>query len=120
MPERYQVPLFAGDTDILTLPVTHGNGGSNVLLVEISSLTLSLTDRATGGIVNSRNAQNVLNTNNVMVSDGSIEWQVQALDTEMVTAGSAREVHIAVLDMTLTDGQERTAQIKLVCDKRTS
>lgn len=70
-------------------------------------LTLTLTlyvikTDGTTGIVNSRNAQSVLNLNNVTITSGGIfTWIYQALDTTLVEA-LAYERHIALFRWTTT------------------
>lgn len=116
--DRYSVGVFAGDTEVISLPMTHGAGGTNVLLSEVSALTLTLTDRKSAGIVNGRNGQNVLNVSNVTVIDGKVEWAIQPADTAFVDAASIAEIHCALFTLTLTDGQVRTAEIAIHSRKR--
>jgi hypothetical protein len=51
----------------------------------LSTLTLTLYDRATDAIINGRNAQDVLNNNNVSVSEaGVVVWSITPADTPIV------------------------------------
>jgi len=70
----------------------------------LSTLTLTLYDVETGTIINSRNGQNILNANNVIIdSDGLLTWTIQAADNEIV--GTRRragqyEKHVALFEYT--------------------
>lgn len=77
-----------------------------VALANLVTLTLTLYDADTGTIINSRNAQNVLNTNNVTVSSsGLVEWALQPEDTLLV-GSSILEEHVALFRWTWTGGQQ--------------
>ena len=110
----YTVALYAGDTEIVTIAMTHGDAGSNILLSEVSTAVFTLKDVQAGSVVNSRNAQNVLNANNFTIANGSIEWKVQTADTNIVTSGAQREVHRGEFILTLTDSQRKMFVIDLV------
>lgn len=78
-----------------------------ILLADLATLTLKLYDVSTDGIINSRNAQNVLNANNVTVSSGgAVVWSIQHADN--VIAGSpdrgTYETHIALFEWTWYGG----------------
>jgi hypothetical protein len=77
----------------------------------LQTLTLTLSDKATAGVINGRNAQNVLNANNVLVYDTlqtvpsavktyattyNLAWAIQAADNAIVTDSSTVETHLAV------------------------
>ena len=82
--------------------------GSPVPVAQLTTLTLTLYNAdvaepspATGNIINSRNAQNVLNVNNVTVdSGGNVAWSVQDVDNIIVDQTKATELHIARFDFT--------------------
>ena len=71
--------------------------GTAIPLANISSLTLTLTDARSGTIINSRNAQNVLNANNVTVTSttGALQWLIQPADTTMYDSLYSVEDHVA-------------------------
>jgi hypothetical protein len=73
--------------------------GVAIPLANINSVTLTLTNAATGAVVNSRNSQNVLNSNNVTIhaTSGALTWLIQPGDTELVDSSAAYEEHIAEL-----------------------
>lgn len=75
--------------------------GAVIPSASLSSLTATLYAPAyTAGsnIVNSRNAQNVLNANNCTLhaTSGAFEWAMQTADTTMLTM-EAREEHVLLL-----------------------
>lgn len=82
----------------------------------LTAATLTLYDWDTGagggsphpGILNARDAQNVLNTNNVTIdSEGHFIWDVQPEDNVIVTARRQVERHRAELVFTWADGEVR-------------
>lgn len=80
--------------------------GNPVAAGSLNTLTLTLynLDDAAGTIINSRNAQNVLNANNVTVSGGGVlTWSVQSLDTIIIGSGNY-ERHRAVFEWTYSSG----------------
>lgn len=85
--------------------------GNPVELAAIDSLTLTIIEEESGDVVNSRNAQDVLNNNNVTLhaSTGLLTWNVQVLDTAIVnteTPYGSFETHIATFTIAWTDGAE--------------
>ena len=64
------------------------------------SLTLTLYDVVSGEIINQRDNQDVLNTNNVTVDEqGALEWQIQPEDNPIINtelAAGETEEHIAL------------------------
>lgn len=70
--------------------------GNNILLSDIVSLVLTLYEKSTGNIINSRDVQDVLNNNNVTVSSsGALTWILQPADNIMVTENPVSELHVA-------------------------
>lgn len=76
--------------------------GTAIPLSNIVSVTLTLTNDRDGSVVNSRNSQNVLNTNNVTINatTGAITWLIQAADTAMVDSTQSWEDHVATFTFT--------------------
>ena len=71
----------------------------------LATLTLTLRDAASGSIVNARNAQNVLNANDVAVDGaGVLTWAIKALDTTLLVADLRAEEHIAIFAWTYAGG----------------
>lgn len=76
--------------------------GTPIPLAQLVTLTLTLYDVDTESIVNSRDAQNVLNTNNVTVhsTSGLVTWEMQTADNVLTTTTKATELHIALFQWT--------------------
>ncbi len=71
----------------------------------LQTLVLTLYDLTTGTVINSRNAQNVLNTNNVTIdASGNLVWAIQGADNPIITATLAIETHIALFEAAWTGG----------------
>jgi hypothetical protein len=71
----------------------------------LTALTLSLIDVATGTVLNSRTAQNVLNANNVTVSElGVLVWALQPADNAIIDSRRATERHQAIFRATWSAG----------------
>lgn len=97
--------LDAGETGKFTGTLKDSDGVV-IPLSAISTFTLTLTDAATGGTVNSRSAQDVLNANNVTVNSttGAVAWSIQAADTALVSSGATAEEHVAAFTCTFSGG----------------
>src|SRR4030067_1483773 len=81
-----------------------------IALDDLYSLTLTLYDTASNAIINNRNEQNVLNTNDVTVSEaGAVSWSIKPADTMIVNTDlepNQTECHIAVFEWTWASGAE--------------
>ena len=86
--------------------------GTAIPLSELNTLTLTVTNSTDGSIVNSRNAQNVKNANNVTVhaTTGAVEWEIQVADTTMVDSAASFEEHVAVFKWTYQSSGDATVQ----------
>lgn len=82
--------------------------GNAIVLGNLASLALTLYDKVKNQIINSRNAQNVENTNGGTISsNGAFAIVLGPLDNPIVTSGQNpgdRERHIARLTWGWTDG----------------
>lgn len=79
--------------------------GVAVGAASLTALTLTLYNEATGAIINSRNAQNVLNANNVTVSAGGVlTWSMQEEDNPIIDSGLGIELHTALFAYTWDSG----------------
>ena len=66
----------------------------------LSSLKLTLYNRADGAIINSRNQQNVLNLNGVTVdASGNLTWTMDPADNPIIDAALSYEEHIALFEI---------------------
>ena len=68
--------------------------------VQPTVLTLTYYNRADESIINSRDDQNVFNTNNVVVTNGVVTWSVQVADTAVVDTALEAEIHVALWQWT--------------------
>ncbi len=83
---------------------------------DLTTLTLTLYDVDTGDIINSRNAQDVLNTNNVTVhaTSGLLTWILQPLDNVIVTSASHVEGHVALFEWRIaSSGQDGNHEVNI-------
>lgn len=70
-------------------------------LSAIVTITLTLYNFATGAIINSRNAQSVLNINGVTISSsGALEWTLAPADNPILDSTLEVELHIALFRVT--------------------
>jgi hypothetical protein len=76
-----------------------------VALPSLTTLTLSLYDKASLTVLNTRNNQNVLNLNNVTFSAGTLTWMVQPADHTVVSASVTLERHRGVFEFTWPGGK---------------
>ncbi len=88
--------------------------GTLISSADLDTVTLTLfnlSDAPTCTIINSRTAQNVLNTNNVTIdTSGNLVWSVQPLDTAILGTGSI-ENHRAVFEWTYNSGSKNGKHI---------
>lgn len=84
--------------------------GAVVPAASLTALELTLWDVLTGTVVNSRDAQNVLNTNNVTVDgNGGLVWDIQPADNAIVRTTSTPfpERHRAMFYFTWSGGTKK-------------
>jgi hypothetical protein len=102
-------------TPILTVgPLKDQNGDT---INTLSALELTLYNKSNGVIINSRNAQNVLNLNNVTFSAGLITWNMQPLDNKVqvltqvhdsdLSSEEWNEIHIALFRYEFNGGADQ-------------
>lgn len=78
------------------------------------TLTLSLYDDVTGVTINGRNAQNVLNLNNVTLNNaGLLSWDAPMADNPILNALLETEVHIARFEWTYGTGMGGKKEIAI-------
>jgi hypothetical protein len=81
---------------------------------QLTSLTLTYYDQETESIINSRNFQNVLNTNNVTLgADGVLEWTLQSADTIIYDARKELEWHVALFSWLSLSGFVGRHEVKI-------
>ena len=79
--------------------------GNNVALEAIDTLTATLTNAVDGTVINSRDGQNILNTNQGTVSDtGLLTLKLGPLDNIIVSTSTERgESHYLTIDWAYID-----------------
>jgi len=85
--------------------------GVALAAADITTLTLTYYDERTGEVINSRDSQDVLNTNNVTVhaTSGLVTWTVQQADAVLVGDGvevGRTERHVALFQWTYDSGNQ--------------
>ncbi len=94
-------------TAIYTATIEDENGAA-LAASSLTTLTLTLYDQASSAIINSRDAQDVLNAHNVVVSAlGTLTWTMQPADNVIVGADipiGGVEAHIALFQWTWSAG----------------
>jgi len=81
--------------------------GATIDGTAMTTLTLTLYDKRTGSIINSRNAQNVKNANGVAVTAaGVLTWTISTSDSVMV-GRQDRERHVALFIGTWDTGTKK-------------
>jgi hypothetical protein len=85
---------------------------SAVTLADMGSITMTLIESNGGTTVNSRSAQNVLNTNNCTFhnTSGLFTWNVQIADTDIVNTSTPirhREPHLATITFLWSSGTKQ-------------
>lgn len=78
---------------------------------DLASLTLTLYDRATGTVLNGRNAQTVLDANGGSVSaTGLVTLLLSDADNALASQSRSGETHVALLLWTTASGTRRGAK----------
>ena len=73
----------------------------------MDTLTLTLCNMVDGAIINSRNAQDVLNLNNVTLdASGNLEFVLQPADTAMQDGTARTEIHRAIFQAAYDGGKQ--------------
>ena len=81
--------------------------GNAIAGSSLTTLTLTVYDKSTGDVINSRDAQDVLNTNGVTVDgSGNLIWVIDPDDNAIVTSTSKVEKHIALFEWTWDSGNK--------------
>lgn len=103
------------DTSGLYNAVLLDENDATVAPAQLSSLTLTLTDRATGAVINSRAGVSVLNANGGTLDiSGNFYMQFTALDNQIVSTSSPQvEVHVALFQWTFGSGLKGSHMIQL-------
>jgi hypothetical protein len=104
--QAFYTPVASGTSASLQLQLTDGDDADLAGNV-VDEVTLTLFDRATGRILNSRSASNVLNAGGGTLSDsGLLDLDLSPADNAMADAGACTEEHVARLDWTWNGGDD--------------
>lgn len=100
---RYNRIVNEGVTAIYSFQIVDYDN-TPIPAASLDTLTLTLYDKSSSTIINSRDAQDVLNANNVTVdASGNVTWTMQPEDniivSETLLAGR-KEAHIALFEWT--------------------
>lgn len=110
-PVSYSIRAIENQSGIYTARLKDETGtalGSSLL----NSLTLTLYDKVSGDILNSRSAQNVLNANQVTVDTaGLLTWYWLPTDMVLIDDTKLTETHIAIFEVKWTDSGSRLRQL---------
>lgn len=102
-------PVQAGESSDVVVTF-HGLDGVAIVKASLATLTVTLYDRATLAVINSRSAQNVKDANNgTVATDGTLTLRLGASDNVIVGASvsvGALEEHVVRLQWTWSDGVE--------------
>ena len=98
-----QDPIPERSSARLTAQLVDENGSG----ISPSTLTLSLYVLGdTNTIINNRNNQNVLNTNDVTVdTSGNLTWNMQPQDNQIMSSNRRLEYHVALFEWTWGTGK---------------
>lgn len=104
--------ITEGSSLVINVAIEDENGDA-VPVASLTAATLTLYDWDTGalgtspheGIINDRDEQDVLNANNVTITNGSAVWAVQPEDNIIVTDRRQVERHRAQFVFTWDTGQ---------------
>ena len=82
--------------------------GAAIPAASLTTLKLTLYDRATGAVINTRDDQNVLNANDVTVDgNGLLTWTMKPADNPILNDALAQEHHVALFEFTYASGAKR-------------
>lgn len=95
--------------------------GAVIPAADLTSLTLTLYLQSdSSNKINSRNAQDVLNTNNVTVSAGGVlVWSIQKADNIVVDQDLDKELHIGLFQYAWNSGAENDHHTVRIMVERT-
>lgn len=110
-PVSYNIRATENQSGIYTAKLLDESGnalGSSAL----TSLTLTLYDKVSTNIINSRTSQNILNANQVTLDAyGKLTWYWLPLDMILVDTTKLTETHIALFEAKWLDTDSRLRQL---------
>jgi hypothetical protein len=107
-----RTPIDERTTPVYTATIKDADGVP-IPLNQITSLTMTLFDNATGSIINARDDQDILNTNGVVVEEtsGKLIWNMSEQDTAIGNDASFYESRIGQFVWTYGSGKRGTHEI---------
>lgn len=88
--------IIEGTTRLFTATILDENSVA-IPAASLATLTVTLTSLHSGAIINSRNAQSILNANGGVVdSAGKLSWTMSAADNAILNSALAVESHRAL------------------------
>lgn len=104
-PKAFDQMINEGNTAIYTATLKD-EAGTVIPASAISALTITLSNVADGTIINSRNAQDALNANNVTIhaTSGLLTYTLQPSDTAIQDDEQPYETHRATFQCTYNAG----------------
>ncbi len=105
----FEIEVLESQTGIYTATLKDENNDP-IASADVSSITMTVIEEESGNVVNSRNSQNVFNTNNCTLgdTDGLFTWNIQTGDTDIVNDGTATdeyEYHLVTIIVTWEGGR---------------
>lgn len=89
--------------------------GSAIAESNLTALTLTYRHRFTGTVINSRNAQSVLDANGgTVATDGTLTWQLVAAETPITDTTRDIDEYEALIRWTYDSGARAGAQVFIV------
>ena len=99
-----------GSTGTYRFQILQEDGVTGLPAAQINTITLTLKDTKSGTALNTRDAQDVKNKNNVTIdADGYLEWDMQIDDNAIIDAdlgNGEEEEHRALFEYTWNGGAD--------------
>lgn len=98
------------------------SAGTAIPLANLTTITLTLYNVPDGEIINSRDDQNVLNQNNVVIhsTSGLLTWTMQAADNVISDTSLDWEHHRALFEFTFSGtGTPGKSEAEIMCENLT-
>ena len=101
--QRITTPVVCEKTTaLLTQTLTDETGA--VILTGLTGLTLTLYEKRSRVVLNSRTASNILNANGGVLAAGVLTLTLSAADNVLVSQDSVQEDHVALLEYSWAAG----------------
>lgn len=107
--------LLEGQTGLYTVDIEDENGNA-VDISQLTTFTLTYYDKETREIINSRDGQDVFQTNDVTIATAigpplvtTLTWSIQPNDAIIIDDRRAQEHHVALFEWTWGGGARHAA-----------